>query len=415
MKSNRCSSGHLFLLIYLTLILSSYSEENWSQFRGPHGMGHSLAEDAPLKWSAKTVAWKVPLKGKGQSSPVSWGNKIFLTGGSDNGRERYLYCLDSRNGKLLWSRTIACSSPEKPHRMNSYATPTCATDGERVVAFFGPAGLHCYTLEGEKIWSRQLGDFPGPWGVAASPVIVDNMVVQNCDAEGASSLVALDLSSGEVLWQTARKNKPRGGWSTPVLIEMGTKRELVLNGEFGVRAYDPTKGKELWFCEGFNGRGSPIPAFSNGLLYVVNGKPGDTYAVKPGGSGDVTKSRMAWHAPRRGGRDLPSPAVVGDFLVVVSMSGLATCYDTRSGKIHWQQNLGLKGEYAAAPLVADGHILIQSVYGGKTVVLKPGKRFDVLGINDLGAEVDEIFRACLAPIQGRMYARSLSMLYCIER
>ncbi|MDG2486590.1 MAG: PQQ-binding-like beta-propeller repeat protein, partial [Roseibacillus sp.] len=328
MKSNRWSSGHLFLLIYVTLILSSYSEENWSQFRGPHGMGHSLAKDTPLKWSSEAVAWKVPLKGKGQSSPVSWGNKIFLTGGSDNGRERYLYCLDSRNGKLLWSRTIACSSPEKPHRMNSYATPTCATDGERVVAFFGPAGLHCYTLEGEKIWSRQLGNFPGPWGVAASPVIVDNMVVQNCDAEGASSLVAFDLSSGEVLWQTARKNKPRGGWSTPVLIETGAKRELVLNGEFGVRAYDPAKGRELWFCEGFNGRGSPIPAFSNGLLYVVNGKPGDTYAVKPGGSGNVTKSRMAWHAPRRGGRDLPSPAVVGDFLVVVSMSGLATCYDT---------------------------------------------------------------------------------------
>ena len=109
--------------------------------------------------------------------------------------------------------------------MNSYATPTCATDGERVVAFFGPAGLHCYTLEGEKIWSRQLGDFPGPWGVAASPVIVDNMVVQNCDAEGASSLVALDLSSSEVLWKTARKNKPRGGWSTPVLIATGATRE----------------------------------------------------------------------------------------------------------------------------------------------------------------------------------------------
>ena len=415
MKSNRCSPSRLFLPIYICLFLSSYGEEHWSQFRGPGGMGHSLVGDIPLKWSSESVVWKVPLKGKGQSSPVNWGNKIFLTGGSDNGRERYLYCLDSRNGKLLWSRTIACSSPERPHRMNSYATPTCATDGERVVAFFGPAGLHCYTLEGESVWSRQLGDFPGPWGVAASPVIVDNMVVQNCDAEGESSLVALDLSSGEVLWKTSRKNKPRGGWSTPVLIETGAKRELVLNGEFGVRAYDPAKGRELWFCEGFNGRGSPIPAFSNGLLYVVNGKPGDTYAVAPGGSGDVTKSRMAWHAPRRGGRDLPSPAVVEDFLVVVSMSGLATCYDTGSGKIHWQQNLGLKGEYAAAPIVADGHILIQSVYGGKTVVLKPGKRFEVVGINDLGAEVDEIFRACLAPIQGRLYARSLSMLYCIER
>ena len=124
-------------------------------------------------------------------------------------------------------------------------------------------------------------------------------------------------------------------------------------------------------------------------------------------------TRMAWHAPRRGGRDLPSPVVVGDFLIVVSMSGLASCYDAGTGKIHWQEPVGVKGEYAAAPLVVDGQVLIQSVYGGKTVVLKPGKRFEVIRTNALGAEVDEIFRACLSPIQGRIYARSLSMLYCI--
>ena len=388
-------------------------EENWPQFRGPSGRGHSSAKDVPLKWSPDSVLWKISLKGKGQSSAVNWGDNLFLTGSSDDGRKRYLYCVDGKNGKMLWEKTIDCASPERPHRMNSYATPTCATDGERVVAFFGPGGLHCHDLEGRKLWSRQLGDFPGPWGVAASPVIVNNMVIQNCDAEGASSLVALDLSSGEVLWQTARTDKPRGGWSTPVLIETGERKELVLNGELGVRGYDPVNGKELWFCRGFNGRGSPVPDFSNGLLYVVNGKPGDTYAVKPGGSGDVTKSRMAWHAPRRGGRDLPSPVVVGDFLVVVSMSGLATCYDAASGKVHWQQHLGEKGEYAAAPLVVNGHVLIQSVYGGKTVVLKPGKRFEVLRVNDLGAEVDEVFRSCLSPIKGKIFARSLSMLYCV--
>ena len=413
MRSNCCSPIRLALLVSVGLVLCSIAEENWPQFRGPGGMGHSVAGDAPLKWSPESVVWKVSLKGKGQSSPINWGNRIFLTGGSDNGRERYLSCLDSRSGKLLWSRTVGCDSPERPHRMNSYATPTCVTDGTRVVAFFGPAGLHCYDLDGEKIWSRKVGDFPGPWGVAASPVIVDGMVIQNCDAEGASSLIALDASSGDLLWKTARKNKPRGGWSTPVLIEANGKRELVLNGEFGVRSYDPVKGRELWFCQGFNGRGSPIPDFANGLLYVVNGKPGDTYAVKPGGSGDVTESRMAWHAPRKGGRDLPSPAVVGEFLVVVSMSGLATCYDARSGKIHWQEHLGLRGEYAPAPIVIDGHVLIQSVYGGKTVVIKPGRRFDVRGINDLGGDVDEIFRSCLAPIQGNIYARSLSKLYCV--
>ncbi|MAT47785.1 MAG: serine/threonine protein kinase, partial [Verrucomicrobiaceae bacterium] len=116
-------------------------EENWPQFRGPSGRGHSTAKDVPLKWSTDSVLWKVPLKGKGQSSPVNWGDSLFLTGASDNGRKRYLYCLNGKNGKILWEKTIECASPEKPHRMNSYATPTCATDGERVVAFFGPAGL----------------------------------------------------------------------------------------------------------------------------------------------------------------------------------------------------------------------------------------------------------------------------------
>jgi hypothetical protein len=149
--------------------------------------------------------------------------------------------------------------------MNSYATPTCATNGKQVVAFFGPAGIHCFDLKGEEKWSRELGAFPGPWGVAASPIILGDLVIQNCDAEGASSLIALSLEKGEPVWQTEREKKPRGGWSTPIVIENGDRKELVLNGELGVRGYDPKTGKELWFCESFNGRGSPVPDFFNGI------------------------------------------------------------------------------------------------------------------------------------------------------
>lgn len=404
------------LLVLLALALPPAevrAEKNWTQFRGPTGRGHSADENVPLMWSSKSVRWKTRLKGKGQSSVVNWGERLFVTGASDNGRERHVSCVDAGTGRVNWEQTVKCAFPEKPHRMNSYATPTCATDGERVVAFFGPGGLHCYDLEGNILWSREFGDFPGPWGVAASPVIVGSMVVQNCDAEGTSSLVALDLATGEPIWQTKREDKPRGGWSTPVLIEVAGKKELVLNGEQGVRGYDPKTGRELWFCRGFNGRGSPVPDFADGLLFVVNGKPGDAYAVRPGGSGDVTKSHMAWHAPRRGGRDLPSPAVVGDFVVVASMSGLATCYSAKSGEVLWQEHLGVKGEYASAPLVVNGHLMFQTVYGGKTVVIKPGRKFEVVGVNDLGAEVDEAFRATLSPINGKIYARSHSMLYCI--
>jgi len=238
-------------------------------------------------------------------------------------------------------------------------------------------------------------------------------VIQNCDAEGASFLISLDLQTGDTVWKTKREDKPRGGWSTPAVIKYDGKKELVLNGEFGLRSYEISTGEEQWFCKAFNGRGSPIPDYANGLLHVVSGKPGDTYAVKPGGKGDVTDSRMLWHTKRKAGRDLPSPAVVDDYLLVVSMSGRATCYDAKTGKVYWEEKLGVKGEFAASPLVVQGHVLIQNVYGGETLVIKPGERLNIVSKNSLGAEFSEIFRATLAPIKGQIFARSSSVLYCI--
>lgn len=400
--------------ISLVFSATTNAEAEWRQFRGPTGRGHTADKDVPVKWSPQNVAWKVALKGAGQSSPVNAGDRIFLTGASSDGRERHVFCLNRADGKLLWEHTLPCAAPEKTHRMNGYATPTCATDGERVVAFFGPGGMHCFDLNGKKLWSRQLGDFAGVWGVGASPIIVGDKVIQNCDAAGASSLVALEVRTGAPAWQTRRDPKPRGGWSTPIVIAAGERRELVVNGEAGVNGYDPATGRELWFCKAFAGRGTPVPDFAHGLLYVVSGQPGDAYAVTPGGEGDVTTSRMKWHAKRRGGRDLPSPAVVGEFMFVVSMSGIGTCYSTDTGEQLWSDRLPLKGEYAAAPLVANGLIYFTTVNGGETIVVKPGRTPEFVAQNSLGADSKEIFRASLAPIGGRLYARSASALYCLR-
>ncbi|MEM7600244.1 MAG: PQQ-binding-like beta-propeller repeat protein, partial [Verrucomicrobiota bacterium] len=315
-----------------SLSFEAIAEENWSQFRGPTGRGHSDSTSVPTAWDESSIVWKTPLKGSGQSSPVVWGNRIFLTGASDDGLERYVMAYSKSDGSLLWSHTITSDSPEEIHAMNSRATPSCVTDGENVVAFFGPAGLHCFTTTGEKRWSVDLGVFAGSWGIAASPIILDGKVIQNCDSMGTSRLVALNIEDGTTVWSTRRDEKPRGGWSTPILIDAGEREELVLNGEFGVRGYDPETGHELWFCEGFNGRGSPIPDFADGKLYVVNGKPGDTYCVKPGGSGDVSNSHRLWNSSRKGGRDLPSPAVVDGYLFITSMSGIASCYDAETGE-----------------------------------------------------------------------------------
>ncbi|MCB1237247.1 MAG: PQQ-binding-like beta-propeller repeat protein [Verrucomicrobiae bacterium] len=406
------------LLIPLILLLPVLAaplraEENWPQFRGPTGRGHTADTDVPVKWTPDKIAWKTDLKGEGESSPVNWGDKLFVTSANAEGTERTLHCLGLADGKILWEKTVACAAPEAFHKMNSRATPTCATDGEIVVAFFGPGGLHAFDLDGKAKWSRDLGTFPGSWGVGASPVLSGNLVIQNCDAEGESSLIALDKSSGEVVWRTDREAKPKGGWSSPVLVEQGGKKELVLNGEFGVNAYDPETGKDLWFCKAFNGRGTPVPDYADGLLYVVNGKSGDYYAVEPGGSGDVTESKMKWHTKRKAGRDLPSPAAVDGYLIVTDMSGMTGCFDAKSGELLWNEKLPVKNEFAASPLVANGLVYIQTVFGGETLVIKPGKTLEIVAQNSLGGKPDEIFRSTLAPIGGRLYSRSLSTVYCI--
>jgi len=323
-----------------------------------------------------------------------------------------VHCLDRKTGKVLWEREVACAAPEQIHKMNTWATPTCATDGERVVAFFGPGGIHCFDLDGKPQWQRNLGEFPGTWGIGASPIIDGNLVIQNCDAEGASSLVALDKKTGAPVWTAKRENKPKGGWSTPVLINAGARRELILNGEQGVNAYDPATGKDLWFCKGFAGRGEPIPVFDHGMLFVVNGQPGNTYTVKPGGSGDVSGTHRVWNSKVVGGRDLPTPAVVGEFDLVASLSGMLTTYDAKSGTALFSERLG--SQVSATPITAGGLVYFQ-MENGEVIVVKPGKALEIVSKNSVGNDSGEIFRASLSPIQGQWFARSGNTVYCIGK
>jgi outer membrane protein assembly factor BamB len=296
--------------------------------------------------------------------------------------------------------------------MNGWATPTPATEGNRVVAFFGPAGLHCFDLEGNKQWSLDLGEFPSHWGVAASPIIHNGLVIQNCDAIGKSRLVAIHLETGEIAWESTRRDKPKGGWSTPIVIEIQGKEQLVLNGEFGVKGYSVNDGKELWFCESFNGRGSPVPFFDGKLLFVVNGKPGDLYAVDPTGRGNLTKTHMKWHARRNGGRDLPSPVSIQGMVFVTSMGGIVTCYDARSGKTFWVDRLA--GAFSGSPLVSGDHFYIQNE-SGTTYVIKPDqKKMRVVAKNSINQDTGEVFRSTLSPIENRIYTRSHSRVFCIK-
>lgn len=390
------------------------AEPNWPRFGGPRGDFHSDDSNLIKKWDADNILWRTELGGTGQSSPVTWGDQIFLTTSEPAGDgkvNRFVMCLNRGDGSIAWKQLVATGPGEKIHKMNSYASASCATDGERVVAYFGPGGLHCLDVKGSKQWSLELVNPTGPFGFGGSPIILGDMVIQNCDAAGPSYLLAVDKKSGKEIWRTPRKDSPKGGWSTPILIDTGVREELILNGEFGVQGYDPSTGKDLWWCRSFNGRGTPVPAWTHGLLITVNGKPGDIYAVRPGGSGDVTETHMAWHTRRGGGRDLPSPVAVGDYCFVVNMGGIGTLYDAASGKVIWQKRLS--GNFSATPLVANGLIYALDE-AGVTTIIRPGAEPAEVAKNSLGDAVgDEIFRAVITPSRSQLLLRSNTALYCI--
>jgi hypothetical protein len=290
--------------------------------------------------------------------------------------------------------------------MNGWASATCATDGEVVVAFFGRGGLHAYTLDGQPLWSRDLGPFEGPWGTAASPLIIGDLVIQNGDSERDAFLEAFDRKTGTSAWRRPRPDQR--GWSTPVLVQQAGRAQLVLNGHTGVTAYDPANGAELWFTPNSNGRGEPTVTPGRDLLYVVCGLGGDMYALRLAAASN--SPQRVWSAPRRGGRDLPAPIAVGDYVIVSSLSGIATCYDAKTGKEHWKERLG--GQFSSSPIAIGGLVFFQNE-AGETIVIEPGPTLQIVARNALDKGTDELFRASLTPYGGRIYSRSTTHLYCI--
>ncbi len=399
------------LLIVCCSSIGLAGDSNWPRWRGPEQNGHASQTDLPTHWSAENVAWKTALPGIGQSSPIIWGERMFLTSALENGKERLVLCVECQSGKILWQHSAWKGQPEKSHVMNGWASASCVTDGEVVVAFFGLGGIHAYTLDGKPLWSRDLGKFEGPWGTAACPLIVDNLVIQNCDADSDACLIALDKKTGQDAWRTKRSDFR--GWGSPVLITVGGHREVVINGHEGVRGYDPATGRELWFCKSAVGRGEPTPTPAGDGLCIVNGlSGGEVYSVRPGGSGDVTTSRVLWHTPRKGARDTPSPIVLGDSIIVSDMSGVTTCYSASDGHIYWKERL--EGKFSGSPIAANGLAYLLNEQG-KTFVIKPGPKLQIVAENQLPASKDEIFRASLTPSAGRLYARSTTTLYCIGK
>jgi len=415
---NMRASVRTGIVVFCAIVIGSSGmngvcgEPNWPRWRGPAADGHSPEKGLPHKWTKDSVVWRTPLEGRGHSSPTIWGERIFLTSALDEGKRRMVMCIDRTDGAVLWERIAWTGEPERSHGMNGWASATCATDGERVYAFFGRGGgLYCYTVDGELVWSREMGRFESPWGTAASPLLVGDMVIQNCDSDQNAYIIALDKRAGSEVWRTRRPD--HRGWSSPILISAEGRDEIVVNGHTGVIAYAPDSGKELWSCRCEAGRGTPTVTFAHGLLYVVNGlSGGGAYCIRPGGSGDVTESRRLW-VTRRRGRDLPSPIVVADTMLVAGLrGGILTAYDTSDGNELWVQRID--GQVSASPVSYDG-LAFFLTESGDTVVVDPESEEKVIAANSLDAAKDELFRASITPCDGQLFLRSDRCLYCIEK
>ncbi|MBI1913516.1 MAG: PQQ-like beta-propeller repeat protein [Planctomycetes bacterium] len=385
----------------------------WPRFRGPSGQGLTGLKSLPVTWSkdSDNIVWRVRVPGQGNSSPITWADRIFLTSAGEGGKDRFVHCLNKEDGKLLWSRRV----PERPTETgvrdkNGYASATPVTDGERVIAFLGTCGLVCYDFKGNLKW--QYDDFrvATTHGTGSSPVLYKDSVILVQDQNRAASIfLAVDKRTGKLLWKQSRDRAMT--WSTPVVLRVGTRDELIFAGAEHVKGYDPNTGRELWALKGPTYEVVPAVVFGEGLIYSASGRNGPTLALRPGrgtrasGSGDVTETHLAWRAVR-GGPHVPAPIYLDGRLYTVNDFGIATCLDAATGRLMWQERLA--DRFSASPIEAGG-LLYFPAESGVTYVLRAAERFEVVAQNDLGSPI----LASPAVVDGKLLLRTQEELVCI--
>jgi outer membrane protein assembly factor BamB len=389
--------------------------EDWPEFRGPTGQGHARAAGLPLAWSpTRNITWKQAIPGSGWSSPVVVQGRIYLTSAvptrDDSGDlELRALCLNAKSGKVLWSTKVfhqAAAAAPRIHGKNSHASPTPLVSGERVYVHFGHQGTACLDLDGKVKWSNNTIKYAPVHGAGGSPVLAGDALIFSCDGARRPFVVALDRNSGKELWRTDRSERADRtfSFSTPLLITVKGKKQLVSPGSDMVAAYDPANGKEIWKVryEGYSV--IPRPVYGHGLVFLSTGyEAPSVLAIKADGSGDVTDTHVKWRL-KPGAPHTPSPLLVGDELFLLSDRGFASCVDARSGKLRWRKRLG--GGYSASPLYANGRIYCTSE-AGLTTVFKAGKKYVLLARSDLR----ERTLASLAVADGALFLRTARHLY----
>lgn len=385
--------------------------EDWPRWRGNNGSGVSEESPLPLNWSAgANIEWKTVLEGEGYSSPIVANRRVFASASLDLGARRLLHCLDRVTGELLWTQFLDDDDPEVASSMTGHAAATPASDGERVVAAFGRAGLICYDFQGVERWRLDLGEFESELGLASSPIIDQGRVFLICDHDGDrftsfdSYLIAVAIDDGQILWKTPRRGLYRS-WSTPILAVVDGRRELIVNAQDELRAYDPESGQLLWQAGGMTGWVAPSPVLGNGLIFAASGKNGPILAVRPGGAGDVTATHVAWRHENAGAR-ICSPVLYGDYLYAHDEAGRLTCMEAATGKVEYRRRLA--GKFAASGVAGDGRLYFVDEEGA-THVIRAGPAFELLAVNRL----DEYTLASPAISGRRIFIRTQQHLYCV--
>lgn len=361
----------------------------WPRWRGPSGQGLVAQGTYTDTWSPSSrVQWKVSVPGRGNSSPIVWGGRIFLTTAHDNGRRLSMLAYGRADGRLLWETFIPQEGVESVHAKNGYASATPATDGQRVYASFGRHGLAAFDLSGKILWHRRFGVIDNYHGPAGSPVLYKDRIFlyqdQNPTPNQTAFVAAFDKATGKTLWQTPRAETV--GWGTPVVIDAGDRDELIVSGQRRVTAYDPDTGRELWTVRGNTFEVIPTPVVGHGLVFASSGRAGPTMAIRPGGAGDVTATHVAWSTPR-GSPFVPSGIVVGELLYLVNdMQSILTVYEAKTGALVYQGRLGIaqREGFSASPVAVNGQVYFTNDEG-QTFVVKAGREFTLVRVNELGA------------------------------
>jgi len=392
--------------------------ESWPEFRGPAGNGHSDATGLPLTWSeTENIRWKAPVHGRAWSSPVVWGNQIWLTTATPDGKKMSVVCLDLESGKIIHDRVLF--ENEKPrfcHKFNSYASCTPVIEEGRVYVHFGSYGTACLdTKTAKTLWSRR--DLPcNHWrGPGSSPILYGDLLIVHFDGYDYQYLVAMDKSTGKTVWKQDRKHDYgtdngdfKKAYSTPIIIEAAGRTQLISPCAKAVYSYNPLTGEEYWRVRFREHSATVRPLFSQGLLLVSTGfGKAQLLAIRADGGGDVTDTHIAWRT-KKSVPSKPSMLVVDDLLYMVNDGGVASCLEVATGKPVWIERLG--GNFTASPIYADGRLYFFS-QEGKTTVVAPGRKFKKLATNQL----DEGFMASPAVVGKSLILRTTKDVYRVEK